>query len=175
MQTLVPAATEWHNERTKPDWRCITCWPACAGCHHTACVPVRFEVEENLLQEEELAQHRLGRYDPVLYCYELQLQPVVHRKGLGRRLMQMLELVVSGESSDSSSRSRGRGQGHLHVNAECVAQMACYRHWQVTVDMPACAGAQVPHAPGAAHGSAEQCRRAGLLRLSRLQAAPQLP
>jgi GNAT superfamily N-acetyltransferase len=38
---------------------------------------------------------RLTRYDPVIYCYELQLHPSVHRKGLGKRMMQMLELVVS--------------------------------------------------------------------------------
>lgn len=38
---------------------------------------------------------KLARYDPVIYCYELQLHPSVHRKGLGKRLMQMLELVVS--------------------------------------------------------------------------------
>jgi len=38
---------------------------------------------------------KLARYDPVIYCYELQLHPSVHRKGLGKRIMQMLELVVS--------------------------------------------------------------------------------
>lgn len=36
----------------------------------------------------------LARYDPIVYCYELQLHPSVQRKGLGKRLMQMLELVV---------------------------------------------------------------------------------
>jgi GNAT superfamily N-acetyltransferase len=30
----------------------------------------------------------------VVYCYELQLDAAMHRKGLGRRLMQMLELLV---------------------------------------------------------------------------------
>jgi GNAT superfamily N-acetyltransferase len=54
----------------------------------------RFEVEENLLDPEEVARLCLERYDPVVYCYELQLAPGVHRKGLGKRLMQMLELVV---------------------------------------------------------------------------------
>ncbi|KAJ8984190.1 hypothetical protein NQ317_011099 [Molorchus minor] len=29
----------------------------------------------------------------VLYCYELQLEPFVHRKGLGKFMMQILELV----------------------------------------------------------------------------------
>jgi GNAT superfamily N-acetyltransferase len=57
----------------------------------------RFEVEENILVEEELVLNRLERYDPVLYCYELQLDPSVHRHGLGRRLMQMLELTVRGQ------------------------------------------------------------------------------
>ena len=55
----------------------------------------RFEVEENQLAEEEMERLRLARYDPVVYCYELQLHPSVHRRGLGKRLMQMLELVVS--------------------------------------------------------------------------------
>lgn len=43
---------------------------------------------------DEMERLRLRRYDPVIYCYELQLHPSVHRKGLGKRLMQMLELVV---------------------------------------------------------------------------------
>lgn len=43
---------------------------------------------------DEMERLRLERYDPVIYCYELQLHPSVHRKGLGKRLMQMLELVV---------------------------------------------------------------------------------
>lgn len=52
-------------------------------------------MEENQLAEEEMLRLKLARYDPVVYCYELQLHPSVHRKGLGKRLMQMLELVVS--------------------------------------------------------------------------------
>jgi hypothetical protein len=55
---------------------------------------VRFEVEENELVEDEMERLKLSRYDPVVYCYELQLHPCVHRKGLGKRLMQMQELVV---------------------------------------------------------------------------------
>lgn len=55
----------------------------------------RFEVEENQLEGEEMERLRLSRYAPIIYCYELQLHPSVHRKGLGKRLMQMLELVVS--------------------------------------------------------------------------------
>lgn len=54
----------------------------------------RFEVEENLLEDQEMQQYNLEKYQPVLYCYELQLDPEVHRKGLGKRLMQMLELLV---------------------------------------------------------------------------------
>lgn len=42
-----------------------------------------------------MEQLQLERYDPVVYCYELQLDAAVHRRGLGKRLMQMLELVVS--------------------------------------------------------------------------------
>lgn len=30
----------------------------------------------------------------VLYCYELQLEPAVHRKGLGKFMMQILELIA---------------------------------------------------------------------------------
>jgi GNAT superfamily N-acetyltransferase len=65
----------------------------CLSCPVLLC-PVRFEVEENELVADEMERLRLGRYDPVIYCYELQLHPSVHRKGLGKRLMQMLELVV---------------------------------------------------------------------------------
>ncbi|KAF8072830.1 NAA40 [Scenedesmus sp. PABB004] len=54
----------------------------------------RFEVEENLLEAEELAAAALPRYSPVLYCYELQAAPPARRKGVGRRLMQLLELVA---------------------------------------------------------------------------------
>lgn len=53
-------------------------------------------MEENLLAAEEMAALQLARYEPVVYCYELQLAQPVHRKGLGRRLMQMLELLVRG-------------------------------------------------------------------------------
>lgn len=51
-------------------------------------------MEENELVEDEMERLKLSRYDPVVYCYELQLHPCVHRKGLGKRLMQMQELVV---------------------------------------------------------------------------------
>lgn len=39
--------------------------------------------------------HRFDREDgaPVVYCYELQLTPPVQRKGLGRLLMAVLELI----------------------------------------------------------------------------------
>lgn len=61
------------------------------ACH---CSPARFEVEDNQLVEDEMQRLNLARYDPIIYCYELQLHPSVQRKGLGKRLMQMLELVV---------------------------------------------------------------------------------
>jgi hypothetical protein len=32
---------------------------------------------------------------PVVYCYELQLEEAAQRKGLGKFLMQLLELIVS--------------------------------------------------------------------------------
>jgi GNAT superfamily N-acetyltransferase len=56
----------------------------------------RFELEDNLLSDDELQLHRLGKHSSVVYCYELQLDAAMHRKGLGRRLMQMLELLVGG-------------------------------------------------------------------------------
>lgn len=63
---------------------------------------------------------RLARYDPVIYCYELQLHPSVHRKGLGKRLMQMLELVVSRvEACERTAVLRG-----LQRTAEAPP-----RHW----------------------------------------------
>lgn len=71
---------------------CMWCGVVCCGL---LTVLARFEVEENQLAEEEMERLRLVRYDPVVYCYELQLHPSVHRRGLGKRLMQMLELVVS--------------------------------------------------------------------------------
>ncbi|KAF6254767.1 acyl-CoA N-acyltransferase [Scenedesmus sp. NREL 46B-D3] len=54
----------------------------------------RFELEDNLLSDDELQLHRLGKHSSVVYCYELQLDASMHRKGLGRRLMQMLELLA---------------------------------------------------------------------------------
>ncbi|WIA28960.1 hypothetical protein OEZ86_011497 [Tetradesmus obliquus] len=60
----------------------------------------RFELEDNLLSDDELQLHRLGRHSSVVYCYELQLAPAMHRKGLGRRLMQMLELLALKFSMD---------------------------------------------------------------------------
>jgi GNAT superfamily N-acetyltransferase len=32
---------------------------------------------------------------PLAYCYELQLEAAAQRKGLGKHLMQLLELIVS--------------------------------------------------------------------------------
>eukprot|EP00879_Flechtneria_rotunda_P011866 GHRR01012395.1.p1 GENE.GHRR01012395.1~~GHRR01012395.1.p1 ORF type:complete len:239 (+),score=70.88 GHRR01012395.1:527-1243(+) len=54
----------------------------------------RFELEENILTNEDMQLFQLARYQPVLYCYELQLDACVQRKGLGKRLMQMLELMA---------------------------------------------------------------------------------
>lgn len=31
---------------------------------------------------------------PVAYCYEVQLEEAAQRKGLGKHLMQLLELIV---------------------------------------------------------------------------------
>jgi GNAT superfamily N-acetyltransferase len=61
---------------------------------HRPAPPPRFELEDNLLSDDELQLHRLGKHSSVVYCYELQLDAAMHRKGLGRRLMQMLELLV---------------------------------------------------------------------------------
>lgn len=78
----------------------------------------RFEVEENELVEHEMEMLKLSRYDPVVYCYELQLHPCVHRKGLGKRLMQMLELVVR------THACTGR-QGAMSVGCVVATMMAC--------------------------------------------------
>lgn len=74
-----------------PCRQCCASSSTCPCCLPCSC---RFEVEENELVADEMERLRLERYDPVIYCYELQLHPSVHRKGLGKRLMQMLELVV---------------------------------------------------------------------------------
>lgn len=76
-------------------------------------------MEENILAEEEMQQHKLDRYDPVLYCYELQLHPSVHRKGLGRRLMQMLELVVRTDAD----RTHQLLSVHAHFSLPCTLIM----------------------------------------------------
>lgn len=74
----------------------------CSGTHPCPPLSPRFELEDNLLSDDELQLHRLGRHSSVVYCYELQLAPAMHRKGLGRRLMQMLELLVRDCSCDGS-------------------------------------------------------------------------
>jgi GNAT superfamily N-acetyltransferase len=53
------------------------------GADHAALPPAdaRFEVEEG---------------EPLAYCYELQLEGRAQRKGLGKHLMQLLELMVGG-------------------------------------------------------------------------------
>ena len=53
---------------------------------------------------------------PVAYCYELQLEAAAQRKGLGKFLMQLLELIVSACT--------------VHVLSEGKAlpqQMTCWR------------------------------------------------
>lgn len=72
----------------------------------------RFEVEDNLLAQQEMDALRLPRCQAVLYCYELQLSEAMRRRGVGRRLMQLLELLVRCRDR-LHRRGRGRSGGVL--------------------------------------------------------------
>lgn len=53
-------------------------FPSCAP---TPAPTVRFEVEDG---------------EPLAYCYEVQLEEKAQRRGLGKHMMQLLELMVGG-------------------------------------------------------------------------------
>lgn len=56
-------------------------------------VQIRFSIHCLGKRSWQFAFHDAGE-SPVLYCWEVQVEAVAQRKGIGRFLMQLLELIA---------------------------------------------------------------------------------